>query len=71
MLLMIAVAALAGFEPSFSSTAQDPPVLRIVDRSAIATAEEWNHPSVDQKRKERLVKDERGHFELQRVFEFE
>ena len=69
MLLLIAAAAMAAPPPvaaSFESRA----FVRI-QRGVKANAEEWERPSPEFNRRERIVKDERGQSQLQRVFEYE
>lgn len=64
------VAATAGAALSSpSATAQAKAMVRI-ERPAIANEEEWKGPP-QQRRRERIIKDERGGRQLQRLFEYE
>lgn len=80
MLLMISAAALAASPgPAAAVAASTAPTystigtrafLRI-ERAVAVTADEWRNAPPTQKRRERLVLDERGDIQLQRVIEFE
>jgi hypothetical protein len=68
-MLLILAASVVTAVPTSSST-QGLAFVRI-ERAAVASADEWKRPSSDAKRRERVIKDERGQLQVQRVFEYE
>lgn len=75
MLLLVAAAAAASFavsEPTSRSIGAEPgSFLRVIERPAMVNAEEWKRASPERKRRERIIHDERGELQLQRLFEYE
>jgi hypothetical protein len=69
MLIIIAAAAIVG-SPPVSSSVQGRAFLR-VEHAAVISAEEWTRARPDLKRRERIIKDERGEPQFQRLVEFE
>lgn len=68
MFFFVAAAAAALSSPS--ATAQAKAMVR-VERPAIANEEEWKGRPMQQRHRERIIKDERGERQLQRLFEYE
>lgn len=66
--LVAAAAAAATLSPS--ATAQAKAMVRI-ERPALASEEEWKRSAMRQNRRERIIKNERGEQQLQRLFEYE
>jgi len=75
MLPLIAAAAAASIivsEPASQSIGAEPgSFLRVLGRPAMVNAEEWKRATPERKRRERLIQDERGKLQLQRLFEYE
>ena len=69
MLVLIAAASVAVPAPTPSSVTARAFVR--IERAALANAQEWTRPSNEVNRRERIVKDERGALQLQRVFDYE
>jgi hypothetical protein len=68
-MLLIIAASIVTAAPT-SSAVQAQAFIRI-ERPALASADEWKHASTEAKRRERVIKDERGQLQMQRVFEYE
>lgn len=70
MLFLIAAASMVTSEPAARSAAEARVSVRI-ERPALASAQEWTRASTQLNRRERIVRDERGALQLQRVIEYE
>lgn len=71
MLLLVAAASILSFGPTSSASVRPRSPLRVFEQPAVATAEEWKRISPQARRRERIIKDERGELQLQRVFEYQ
>jgi hypothetical protein len=69
MTLLIVAAALASPAPTPASASAR--VWLRIERPALASAQEWNRASTESTRRERVIRDEKGELQLQRVFEYE
>lgn len=70
MFSLIASAAIAASPTPIRASTGARAFIRI-ERPAVVNADEWKHPSPDAKHRERIVTDERGQLQFQRVLEFE
>ena len=68
-MLLIAIASMVAAAPTPASV-QAGAFVRI-ERAALINAEAWKQAGPEVKRRERIIKDERGEPQLQRVVEFE
>lgn len=71
MMWLIVSAALASPTPTPTPAAVTARVFVRIERPALASAQEWKRAPSDSSRRERLIRDERGELQLQRVFEYE
>jgi hypothetical protein len=71
MMWLIAAAAAASATPTPTPAVVSARVFVRIERPALASAQEWNRASSESNRRERLIRDERGELQLQRVFEYE